>query len=369
MNRVDEIIVKSIRAALTGIGNIEASEEETENAIRKAKEHGIGALVCFGLEKSGLSSNRTSSVISSEIRRHILFDGERIRMDGVLSENGVDHMFLKGSVIQDIYPESYLRHMTDTDILIRESDREKVRDIMVNECYSVEVYEKTEEDVYYKAPVFDYEMHVALFHENIGNDWYIIYGDVWDKLIPDDDDPHRYHFDDKDMYVYLMAHAMKHFSNSGTGIKTLVDIYMIEKHYGLLSDVYVMGELKKLGLEGTVPVFISAVNKLFTMDDPMFTEDEEAVIGKVFASSQHGTRKEYMQLKLTDRGAHEVTFRAKIRYFFGRVFPPVSALDIKYPVLSKHPWLYPAVALWRLIKQPFRDNGDVIRELKRLKKM
>lgn len=369
MNTTDEIIVRAIRAALSGEGYMTITEEELAKVIKKAKNHGIGALVCCGLEACGLSSAETASVISAEIRRHILFDKERMRMEKVLSDNGVDYMLLKGSVIQDIYPEAHMRHMSDTDILIRLEERERVRGIMKAEGYSVEIYGRNEEDVYYKDPVYDYEIHIALFDDRIGTDWYRIYENVWDRLIPDCEGSRRYHFDERDMYVYLMAHAMKHYSNIGTGIKTLVDIYMIEKHYGLLYDSYVQKELKILGLDKLVPTFVSSVNKLFTAEEPSFTEDEQKILDKVFSSSQYGTRAEWIEVNLSGRGTHEITLKDKAKYIAGRIFPPADALNTKYPVLKKHLWLYPAVIVFRLIRLPFEGTGKTVRELKSLKKM
>lgn len=368
LDMIDSIIVNAIKTALSGDGIITVTDEEAESAIRKAERHGVGALVCYGLEKGGYSSEKTFFVIMEELRRHTLFDAERIRMENILSENGIDYMLLKGTVVQDWYPESHLRHMADTDMLIREKDREKVRKVFENEGYTTAVYDRSQHDIYRKDPVYNYEMHVNLFHESTGNKWYKYYADVWNRLVLLNGS-HRYCFVDRDMYVYLITHGIGHFLSSGTGIRTLVDLYITDRHYGLFDDDYVIGEFRNLGIYDEASLLVNTVNKLFGEDAPEYTEDEKMLIDKVFSSSLYGTSRENITQKLTDRGTHDISIMSKFKYVFNRVFPPMYTMKFLFPIMKKYPWLYPFMVLWRLIRQPFRDMGKVVRELKTLKRI
>lgn len=70
--------------------------------------------------------------------------------------------------------------------------------------------------------LYIYEMHVSLFDKSIPG--FLEYYTQLEKKYADQG--LNRHMDVNDTYVYIIAHAYKHFIFSGTGIRTLIDIYV-----------------------------------------------------------------------------------------------------------------------------------------------
>ena len=60
---------------------------------------------------------------------------------------------------------------------------------------------------------------------------YDYYRDVASRLIQEDGTCER-RFSPEDFYIYLIAHEYRHFSHSGTGLRSLLDVYLFWKKHG-----------------------------------------------------------------------------------------------------------------------------------------
>lgn len=80
------------------------------------------------------------------------------------------------------------------------------------------------EQIPYDMPEGYKAEHVGKGHDER---WVEYYSDIKDRLIPDrtDDRCYGYHMSDEDFYIYITSHAYKHYSGSGTGLRTLMDFY------------------------------------------------------------------------------------------------------------------------------------------------
>ena len=104
-------------------------------------------------------------------------------------------------------------------------------------------------DVYYKEPLCNFEMHRGLFGSTHEGKFYEYYSGVKDCLIKDDWNNYGYHFSPEDFYVYITSHEYKHYSVGGTGLRSLLDIYVfLRKFEGKLNFDYVLREIEKLEL-------------------------------------------------------------------------------------------------------------------------
>lgn len=89
-----------------------------------------------------------------------------------------------------------------------------------------------------------YEMHVSLFDKSISG--FLEYYTQLEKKYADQG--LNRHMDVNDTYVYIIAHAYKHFIFSGTGIRSLIDIYV----YNVSCSVdinYIKEQCKILGIQ------------------------------------------------------------------------------------------------------------------------
>lgn len=79
----------------------------------------------------------------------------------------------------------------------------------------------------YKTYIYNFEMHVSLFPRTY-KELTEQYENVKEHLLPVDGTAYQFAFTPKDFYVFVLAHAHKHYSHSGTGIRTLADIYVMD---------------------------------------------------------------------------------------------------------------------------------------------
>lgn len=91
-------------------------------------------------------------------------------------------------------------------------------------------------------------MHSDLFSPtHIGN-LYPYFKDIKERLIPDENSDHVYHFRNEDFYLFMLAHEYKHFTG-GTGVRSLVDTYIFLRRFSKSLDWDYLGEeLEKLGI-------------------------------------------------------------------------------------------------------------------------
>ena len=92
-------------------------------------------------------------------------------------------------------------------------------------------------------------MHNALFGEYHKSELFNYYRSVKDRLIKDPDNNFGYHFSANDLYIYITAHEYKHYSRGGTGIRSLLDTYVIWQKLGdELNEDYIKAECTKLDI-------------------------------------------------------------------------------------------------------------------------
>ncbi len=204
-----------------------------------AKAHSVSAMACMALERTRTFAQADPAVRkqwldakNKAVRRTMLMDADRKILMDEMENAGIWHMPLKGSILKDWYPQFGMREMGDTDILFDQARREQVRDIFLRMGYSAERYYVDNHDVYRKPPIFNFEMHVALFNESVYENLSEKYANVKDKLLPAPQKPYRVHFTQEDFYVFILAHAQKHYSHRGTGIRTLTDLYVMNQKIG-----------------------------------------------------------------------------------------------------------------------------------------
>ena len=100
----------------------------------------------------------------SELRRTIVVNNERAAICAMLDEAGIKYMFLKGLVIREYYPSSFMRQMSDNDILYDKAMRDKLLKIMKHRGFYLGTASENSDD-FYKKPYCSFEMHRDLFFE------------------------------------------------------------------------------------------------------------------------------------------------------------------------------------------------------------
>lgn len=309
-----------------------------------AKWNSLEAIVSMALEEAGLKSEETAAAIGNSQRRSLLMDLETAQILGKLEEAGIPHAPLKGMVLKSCYPRLGMREMSDCDILFDPSRAEDVRQMMGNLGFQTIKFNRGTTDVYFKEPVINIEMHRSLFYPH-REQLYAYYKDPLARMVRQKDSC-RFAFSPEDFYVYLLAHAYKHYSLAGTGLRILADVY-VYRHWGghKLDDAYLEAECAKIELGDFPSLVKSTSEKLFAGET--FTEEEKDFLIYLLESGSYGTMKHRVAKIVSENGGG---FKGKLNYIRTRLFMPSDVIKVSFPFFYKHKWLYPFLPLYRVCR-------------------
>ena len=151
---------------------------------------------------------------------------------------------------------------------------------------------------------------------------------VVDRLVQDEKLPFRYHFTPEDFYVFVVAHAYKHYSHGGTGIRTLADFYVMNRKLGKTLDwEYVESELRSLGILDYERDSRKLSQKLFgntkTVLRPELTEEENQMFAYYLGATTYGNlfNQTLHRMQEFQPDGEPLTTKTKGKYIISRMFP------------------------------------------------
>ena len=289
------------------------------------------------------------------LRKAVLFDKERNELYEYLNNNQIDYLPLKGIILKDYYLDPYTREFADNDILFDEKKDKLVKDFFVKKDYTVELFKKSNHDVYIKEPFYNFEMHRALFGETGDNKKNIVYFKDYLSKAPIKEN-YEHQLNKEDFYIYFTAHTYKHFHVSGCGIRTLIDYYLYLKNNELDFD-YINKELEQLDLVDFSNNIKSLSIKIF--NDESLDDKELDMLLYIASSGTYGTLEHSVAKGVKEKG--------KFRYFMSRVFPPYRFYKSAYPWAYYCPILIPIAWLCRFFRILFKNPKKATNELKTIK--
>ena len=330
------------------------------NLYNIAKEQGISNLTYYGIEK-------LNPQISTELYQKweedcvqavvsdIFYQEECKLLKKHFQEEKIDHMLLKGIILKDLYPTTDMRTMGDIDILIKPEKRHKVRTIMESLKYSTEVFNKNNEDIYYKKPCINIEIHTELFEKK--SIYFNFYKNIW-KNLKKKNKTNEYIFTNDDFYIFLITHFAKHYFHAGSGIRNIIDIYLFRQQYAnKLNHDYIKQQLQKMELLEFETDILSLINVWFSKQKP--TKNTKEMQEYIFSSGMYGKEENiyYNQLK---------KYKNKTNYLLHRIFLPVKEMKNHYPILNYAIILLPFFWAYRLFITIIQNPKTIILELKNL---
>ena len=318
-----------------------------------AKAHYLSAVAAYALETAGIHDERFEQARVGAIRKCAMMDDDQESVLEALEKAGIWYMPMKGAILKDLYPAYGIREMSDRDILFDASRAADVRTIMESLGFTTSKYNHGYHDCYQKEPVSDFEMHREIISPYAGKKIYFYYRNVKDRLLKDDEKQQGWHFCPEDFYVFLMAHEYRHYSMSGTGLRSMLDTYVYLQKIPMKME-YIAGETNKLGINAFEETGRSLAIHLFQGGE--LTADEISMLRYCISSGAYGNQRNRMQNILSKNG--------RIGYFFSRLTIPYHGMVELYPVLRKVPLLYPACWGHRLIHALFYKRERLVYQLK-----
>lgn len=339
-----------------------------EYLYKLCKHHKIESMVDNGL--SGLSEEqqppeeikrKLQKATKTNIAREAVqfFSLEEI-LD-VFEEEGIDCMPLKGALLKQFYGKPYLRVMADLDILYRSEQKEQMHCIM-NELGYEESYQDVHEDGYIRKPYMNVEMHHSMIAKELPRGDY--YENVWERLRLAEGKKHIYEFSWEDYYIYMIVHLSKHFRYCGSGIRSIVDIWVFLNQMGeSLDGAYLEREFDKLGLAA----FEEHIRKLAAIwfDGAASNESYDALTCFVVESGIFGVKKNKKKqqvIKTVEAGKSVAECTNGI--WWALAFPSYSAMKKNYLYLEGRPYLLVFAWAHRLIRAAFFRRKSAAKVIK-----
>ena len=331
------------------------------NVYRLASMHYLASAAAYALEQVMELPREFDQAKKKAIRKLSLFEIERSAVFGELEKAGIWYLPLKGIVLGEYYPKTAMREMSDNDILCDPTKMSEVREVMTSLGFTCTEYGKIHHDIYQKG-IMTFEMHSKLFNRADHPEAFYYYNTIKERLIKDDDNLCGYHMTDEDFYIYCVKHMYKHFSKAGTGLRSLLDIYILNKVKGMSLDRgYISSELDHFGLREYELKTRQLAENVFSLQP--LSESEKEELAFYAYSGSHGTIENAIAKELE----HNDSKKAKRRYILRRIFPTGKDIELNNPTVYHHMVLYPFWIVYRPFKGLVKKRRKISAELKALK--
>lgn len=299
----------------------------------------------------------------ANVAKNLVQVSERDKLVRLLTEDGIDVLPLKGSVLIDMYPNPSWRQMADLDMLIRADQNHKVRAHMERLGYITKIFDSGKDDCYDLPPFLHVEMHRELVPSGSPipglSDYYV---DPWRRAVPGT--THLYHFSWDDYYLFLLAHFYRHFQVGGSGIRNVMDIHVfLQNHKQDLHEEYLAAELEKLHMTDFRADMEARAERWFgeapeSQSEPGLQQDtyeqtpvhrhREDIDCLLFSSGAYGLVSYSMDFALNQQAEeHRSKLTTGLSYLQKIVFPNYDYMMLSYPWMTGAPraslpllWVY-----------------------------
>lgn len=351
---VGNYLVKLLECALQN----EKPEEKPQNIsfneiFQMAKRHCVENMAFYSIERldnkpeyelykswqMARDSNLVKSIVQKEEQKNLITN---------LMNGGINVVPLKGSILNSIYPQEDYRQMADIDILFDKTKDTQAKEIMEKMNYLTKNFKNSNHDNYEKKPYLGVELHRELMSDCYAYASYFY--DIWDKVVQDSKNKRLFHMSWESFYIFMIAHHAKHYYSCGSGIRSIMDIYVFCNEFkDKLDEKFIQQELQKLDLWE----FKQKVDQVICIWFQKGESNNELnqMIKYIFNSGVYGTKQNFIVNRISELDTTKQNLRfAKLSYCFERLFLPYKSMCHSYPQLKYLVILLPFCWIHRIVK-------------------
>lgn len=305
-------------------------------------------------ESEGLQKSKKKAV--EALYRSLRLEKESRKIYGVLEQNRIPYLPLKGAHLRKLYPQTWMRTSCDLDVLVKKEDLARAASRLV-ETLSYTHKTTTSHDAVLLAPNgHRLELHYDTIEDSISPANQEVLSKVWDVAVLKREGFFEYEMPDELFYFYHVAHMAKHFVNGGCGVRPFLDLWLLDRMEN--------ADRKKrdaLLARGGLTSFANAAR---TLSRVWFSGEEADEISRktedfLFQGGTYGTMDNYVSI-------HRSKKKNGVSYLMSRVVLPYDVIKFHYPVLQTKKWLTPFYQVKRWWKLIFgKRRGEVLAELEK----
>ena len=272
-------------------------------------------------------------------------------------------IFLKGTLLNELYPLPFIRSMSDVDVYAELEDLDRVQQLMLRLGYVPGIIGKCNHYEYMLGKMVKVEYHPELVALNSQYGECVFrklhpeaasvagHMDVWAHSIPIDEHECARQLLPEYHYVYVIIHMMNHFLTAGTGIRSVMDVWVMNHHYGKEWDRERVNDLlEKFGLTTFEKHALALADRWFDLGGLTYLPDDideemlDSFEAYILDSGTYGSIRHTLTREARNKGRVVGIFR----YLVKRSFPPYKEMCEAFPVLEKAPILLPIAWVFRL---------------------
>ncbi len=296
-----------------------------------SKYHDLAHIISSSLYKNGLiaDSEETAKFSREEmmsVYRHKQMEYTYNEICNIFDGLQIKFVPLKGSVIRSYYPKASMRTSCDIDILIEEENLERAINALTERGYKCGSRAYHDVSLYSKSDIhLELHFHLGENTENLDR----VLKDAWLYARPVSGT--RCAFSEDFFMFYIYAHMSYHFLSGGCGMRSLMDISIIEHKMGIT-----YRDAKPLLEKAGIYKFAEEIGRLADTCFQSGEKDElqEAVLYYILTGGVYGSVKNKSAVVKTED-------ENKFTYLLKRIFPSYKMMSYRYPVLRKAPILLP----------------------------
>ena len=348
-----ELLMALLRAEVCG-GDVSPSLKEslTEEALEPlytlAKAHDLAHIVGNALGKIGaLPKNEVATQFRRQgmlaMMRCAQLEFEYENICAALEEAQIPYIPLKGAILRNYYPESWMRTSCDIDVLVKPEDVETAASALT-EKYGYRRGKESAHDLsLYSSGSVHLELHHTAVEDGRAGSAQKVLGRIWEDAAPRTPGAYQHCLSDAMFYFYHIAHMAKHMEEGGSGVRSFLDLWIINNR--MEGDV---NARKQLLEEGGLLAFEAVAQRLTNAwfcggeTDRLAGQLEQFVLtGGVYGSVENNVAIKQLQMG------------NKLQYAFARIVPSYEKMKDRYPVLARHKWLLPILYVVRWFDTAF----------------
>ena len=370
MNNTTELLLKATRYALKQ-QTIDLKIEDEASFFKLMVSSGLSGLIIPYLDTKAYSPKfiqKTNAVLYQFIDKDSKQQDLIAKIKSIFQKEQTDHIFLKGTKLKLLYPHTYTRGMGDIDLLVR-CDLDRIQHLFSTLDIKLES-RSLAHDHYHTKDGLIIEIHPSI-HKDFNPKYQTYFKSAWEHTTRVTGV--EYTLNPTFELVYLLYHLAKHVESSGIGLRSILDIGIYLEKYKSSID---LNELKETLENLHMMRFYNTMNFLnlhyfklnglsiedtFTMSESLMDEVTEYFI----TSGIHG-KGEHFNAMAPRVAASENKGKSRFRILLRIAFPKMLDARGMYPVLHKHPYLYPFLMGHRMIKLMFFKRKFSLKKIKDL---
>lgn len=329
------------------------SEASIGSLIELSQTHDLSHIVYRSLSACGLWPKEDAHTAAMERTvhmaqyRYLLMESTLGALRSALTAAAIDFVPLKGSVLRHLYPHPYLRVSCDIDLLVRPTDIDRACDVL-SHTLGFERRGASSHDIsFFTAENVHVELHFSLVETANPQPSDAVLSRIFDFAFGESCEKQ---LTPEAFYLYHVAHMAKHVMDGGCGVRPFLDMYVLRS---VSRDA---SACETLLSEASLTTFADVCERLTDVWLQGATHDDatRSLAAYLLSGGVYGTLENSVRLSKVRRGG-------RLRFLLSKMFLPYRVLARDYPVLRRHPYLFPLMQVVRWFRLVFsKDKKRVL---------